>query len=197
MNRLKTQFISDDSATQRSGRAGRLSAGVSYRLWSRQQQQRLLKHSAAEIHHSDLTSFVLELANWGTLDTDELKWLDNPPQGSVKQAKELLHLLGAINKQGFISAHGEAMLKLGAHPRLAHMMLSAVKLKQTYLACLIAAILTEKDIYLATANKTNDINDRLLILLQPQPDLSKHFLKDINIQQVKIIKNQLMNFSGD
>lgn len=74
------------------------------------------------------------------------------------------------------------------------MMLSAVKLKQTYLACLIAAILTEKDIYLATANKTNDINDRLLILLQPQPDLSKHFLKDINIQQVKIIKKSADEF---
>jgi len=164
MNGLITHFISSDSAEQRSGRAGRLTAGVCYRLWTAQQQQRLVKHSLAEILHSDLSSLVLELANWGVQQVDELQWLDTPPASAVEQAKTLLQKLNAINKQGKITEHGRDMLKLGAHPRLAHMMLSAVKLEQAYHACLIASILTEKDLFLSAADKSADIHDRLNVL---------------------------------
>lgn len=95
MNRLKTQSISQDSAEQRSGRAGRLSAGVCYRLWTAQQQPRLLKHASAEILHSDLSSLVLELANWGVTQVDEMQWMDNPPTSATEQAKTLLQQLNA------------------------------------------------------------------------------------------------------
>ena len=164
MNRLKTQFISQDSAEQRCGRAGRLSAGVCYRLWTAQQQQRLIKHSLAEIQHSDLSTLVLELANWGVQQLDELQWLDTPPTSATEQAKKLLQQLNAIDDNGKIKQHGRNMLKPGAHPRLAHMMLSAVKLERPYHACLIASILTEKDLFLASAEKSYDIDDRLNVL---------------------------------
>jgi ATP-dependent helicase HrpB len=161
MNRLKTQQISQDSAEQRSGRAGRLSAGVCYRLWTAQQQSRLLKHASAEIMHSDLSSLVLELANWGVTELDEMQWMDTPPTSASEQAKTLLQQLNAIDDKGKIKPHGRDMLKLGTHPRLAHMMLSSVKLKQAYHACLIASLLTEKDLFLANADKSADIHDRL------------------------------------
>jgi len=144
MDSLKTQFIS--------------------RLWTKQQQQRLLKHSAAEILHSDLSTLVLELANWGVLNIDELKWMDKPPNSAINQAKALLTLLKAIDDKGRITQHGQLLLKLGTHPRIAHMILSAAALQQAYSACLIAAILTEKDFYYARADKTADIQDRLKIL---------------------------------
>jgi len=166
MNRLKTQTISQDSAEQRCGRAGRLSAGFCYRLWTAQQQSRLLKHSTAEILHSDLSTLVLELANWGVQQVDELQWLDVPPASAIEQAKTLLQQLDAIDSNNRISPHGRDMLKLGTHPRLAHMMLSAIELQQGYHACLIASILTEKDIFLSTAEKSSDIHDRLNILQQ-------------------------------
>ena len=86
---LVTHFISADSAEQRSGRAGRLTAGTSYRLWTAQQQQRLVKHSSAEILHSDLSSLVLELANWGVRQVDELQWLDRHPTAAVDQTSIL------------------------------------------------------------------------------------------------------------
>jgi len=164
MNRLKTQAISQDSAEQRSGRAGRLSAGSCYRLWTAQQQQRLLKHSIAEVLHSDLSTLVLELANWGVTQVSELQWLDVPPASAIEQAKELLQQLDAIDETGKIKQHGRNMLRLGTHPRLAHMMLNAVEPGQQYNACLISAVLTEKDIYLAGADKSYDLHDRLNIL---------------------------------
>ena len=168
MNSLKTQFISQDSAEQRSGRAGRLSAGTCYRLWTTQQQQRLIKQALAEILHSDLSNLVLELANWGIQQVDELQWLDTPPASAMTQATTLLQQLNALDSDRKITPHGRDMLKLGCHPRLAHMMLSADKfndnLKRGYHACLIASILTEKDLFLPGALKSVDIQDRLNIL---------------------------------
>jgi len=169
MNRLNTRSISQDSAVQRSGRAGRLSAGVCYRLWTATQQPRLLKHVPAEILHSDLSSLVLELANWGVTRVDELQWMDLPPLSATEQAKALLQQLGAIDERGKITGHGRDMLRLGTHPRLAHMMLAAVQLDQAYHACLIASLLTEKDIFQArsdnNSDKSADIHDRLHVLM--------------------------------
>ena len=165
MNRLNTQSISQDSAVQRSGRAGRLSAGVCYRLWTAEQQPRLLKHASAEILHSDLSSLVLELANWGVTQVEEMQWMDLPPISATEQAKTLLQQLSAIDDRGKIKSHGRDMLKLGTHPRLAHMMLAAVKLDQAYHACLIASLLTEKDIFQANADKSADIHDRINVLV--------------------------------
>jgi len=192
MNGLITRFISEDSATQRSGRAGRLSAGVCYRLWTSQQQQRLLKHTLAEVLHSDLTSLVLELANWGVQQVDELQWMDIPPLSAVEQAGELLQQLNAVNAQGVITPHGSKMLTLGAHPRLAHMMLSAVGLHQAYHACLIAAMLTEKDFFQSQSAKSFDIHERLILLRNFKSTNSKH--KDINYQQCKIILQSANDF---
>lgn len=165
MNRLKTQTISADSAEQRSGRAGRLSAGHCYRMWTEPQQKRLRQHSIAEILHSDLSSLVLELANWGVQDTRELHWLDLPPAGAFASAKQLLQQLAALDDEGKITSHGRTMLKLGTHPRLAHMLLSSIELGQAYHACMIASLLTEKDIFPAHIEKSIDIHERLKVLL--------------------------------
>lgn len=164
MNGLKTQFISDDSATQRSGRAGRLSAGICLRMWTSQQQQRLVKHSLAEILHSDLSTLVLELANWGVKHVNELQWMDEPPEKSVIKAVELLRKFNAVDESGKISEHGRELLSLGSHPRLAHMMISAIKHNQVYHACLIASILSEKDLFYSHKDKTFDIIDRINVL---------------------------------
>jgi len=217
MNSLLTQFISEDSAIQRSGRAGRLTAGICYRLWTSQQQQRLVKHSLAEILHSDLSSLVLELANWGVQTIDELQWLDKPVASAIEQAQILLIKLSAIEHNsadiGKITTHGRDILKLGAHPRLAHMMLSSLELKQSYHACLIASILSEKDIFLSNAEKSIDIHDRIMILQNfikgnnKNSDLNQY---DIDIPQCKLIiqtasdlfqrlkkSNSNINFSSD
>lgn len=184
MNRLMTQAVSQDSATQRCGRAGRLSAGVCYRLWSQQQQSRLIKHSLAEILHSDLSTLALELANWGVSQVDELQWLDTPPASAIEQAKILLQQLNAINDVGKINQHGRNMLRLGTHPRLAHMMLSAVELQQSYHACLLASILTEKDIYLANTEKSYDLHERLKIIQAVNSSNNKN-QHGIDLQQCK------------
>jgi len=180
MNSLHTTMISLDSATQRSGRAGRLDAGICYRLWSQSQHKRLTAHQNAEILRSDLAPVILELAQWGIQDVDELCWLDLPPPGATAQAKDLLHNLQAIDEQGRITPHGTKMLSLGIHPRLAHMLLTAQLIGHETLSCLLAALLTEKDILIG--QKTSDLTFRVTIMQQ--------FIQNKSIDNSQINKHQ-------
>ncbi|MCO6411741.1 MAG: ATP-dependent helicase HrpB [Thiogranum sp.] len=143
LTRLVTLPVSRAAADQRCGRAGRLEAGVCYRLWP--EHQHLLPAARPEILEADLAPLVLELAQWGVQDAAQLRWLDSPPAAHLAQARQLLQQLGALDGGGRITAHGRAMLQLGAHPRLAHMMLRARELGYAALACELAALLSERD----------------------------------------------------
>jgi ATP-dependent helicase HrpB len=163
MNRLETVYISQDSAEQRSGRAGRLSAGKCFRLWTESQHKKLPRHSTPEILISDLAPLMLELANWGAHHINELHWLDLPNEGSAAQARELLCELGALDHDFRITTHGQKMLSLGTHPRFAHMILRGAELGCSEAACLLAALLSEKDIYRGNARHA-DMDKRMTLL---------------------------------
>src|SRR5262245_29071920 len=121
MTRLETVRVSQASADQRRGRAGRLEPGVCYRLWPEEAQRGLLPFTPPEILDADLAPLALELAAWGVSDAATLPWLTSPPAASLATARELLLDLGAIDSGGAITPHGRAMVGLGQHPRLAHL----------------------------------------------------------------------------
>ncbi len=146
MNRLVTDRVSKASAEQRAGRAGRLEPGMCYRLWSAGEQQAMAAFAAPEITEADLASMVLELAQWGTRDPEQLTWLDPPPEAHWNQARDLLQWLQALDASGAITDHGRAMLELGLHPRLAHMILRGRQRGLGALAADLAALLSERDI---------------------------------------------------
>ena len=157
MTRLDTQRISRAAATQRAGRAGRLEAGVCYRLWSEAQHDQLVAYDAAEILQADLSGLALQLSRWG-VKPEELAWLDVPPAASFAQACDLLSRLGALDERGVITAHGQAMADLPTHPRIAHLLLRGQALGLASLACDIAALLGEKDILRGSGA---DLHDRI------------------------------------
>ena len=144
LSRLETIRISRDSADQRAGRAGRLAPGVCYRMWSEVTHQPLGDHIVPEIMEADLASLVLDMAQWGIVDIQQMTWLTPPPKGPLMQATELLHQLEAL-ENGRITDHGKQMLKLPCHPRIAHMLLLAEDEDQLGLATDIAALLEERD----------------------------------------------------
>ncbi len=147
MSHLTTITVSQQSAEQRRGRAGRLEPGLCVRLWSEAEQRILTPRTAPEILDADLTSLALELAQWGIPDPQELLWLDPPPSGAMTQARQLLQSLGAFDSQGRITPHGQAMADLPMHPRLAHMVLKGKTLGMGALACDLAAALSERDVF--------------------------------------------------
>jgi ATP-dependent helicase HrpB len=145
MTRLETVRVSQASADQRRGRAGRLEPGVCYRLWTEEAQRGLLPFTPPEILDADLAPLALELAAWGVSDASTLPWLTPPPASALATARALLLDLGAIDSGGAITPHGRAMVRLGQHPRLAHLVLKGRALRQGKVAALITAILGERD----------------------------------------------------
>lgn len=131
--RLETVNISQASADQRAGRAGRVAEGTAYRLWP--QSRRLDSSRGAEIMQAELSGLALELAAWGSV---ALPWLDPPPTGALAQAHELLERLGALDAQRRITALGRHMLALGATPRLGAAAMRAPETLHALVADLLA-----------------------------------------------------------
>jgi len=185
LTRLETIPVTQDSADQRRGRAGRLEPGVCYRLWTEKEQQQLSPRRPPEILDADLAPLVLDLAQWGTTDPTELSWLTPPPAGTVAQAKELLTNLGAIDQTGHITPHGKRMADLPVHPRLAHMLVASAPLKLTSLACDLAALLGERDLLRGTGSKQTDLRLRLDALHGDRRHLGEASIDRGAMQRVK------------
>lgn len=145
MSRLATVRASLASAEQRRGRAGRLAPGVCYRLWDKAAEGALPRFSPPEMLVADLAPLALDLAAWGVADPAQLAWLDPPPAAPMAQARELLTGLGALDESGTITRHGRALAALPMHPRLAHMVTLGAERGEGSLACLLAALLGERD----------------------------------------------------
>jgi ATP-dependent helicase HrpB len=165
MSRLVTGRVSQAAADQRRGRAGRLSEGDCYRLWSEGTHASLSPQTPPEILHADLAPLALELACWGAADATSLAWLDPPPAAPLAQARDLLLKLEAIDAGTRVTKHGRVLQKLGMHPRLAHMLIEAQQLGAARLACDLAAILSERDILRAGVGARDaDLRLRVAVL---------------------------------
>jgi ATP-dependent helicase HrpB len=147
MTRLDTVRVSRASADQRRGRAGRSSAGVCYRVWPEYENAHLLASTPPEIASADLAPLALDLATAGVSDPLELRWLDPPATAAFNQALELLRELDAIDHSGSITPHGRELSALPVHPRLAQMLQQAHAIGATALACDLAALISERDIF--------------------------------------------------
>ena len=113
---LVTRRASQAAATQRAGRAARQGAGVAYRLWEEGGHAGRPAFVEPEIETSDLSELVLKLARWGTVDANELRWLDPPPQSAMAAARDGLETLGALDGSGRITPWGEAIAALPMAP---------------------------------------------------------------------------------
>ncbi|HEY5379220.1 MAG TPA: ATP-dependent helicase HrpB [Pseudolabrys sp.] len=144
LTRLETVRVSRAAADQRRGRAGRTEPGVCYRLWEEPQTGSLEAYTRPEILSADLSSFVLDLAQWGASDPSKLAFIDPPPQAAMNEARALLTELGALDVQGRITDEGRKLRALPLPPRLARMVVDAGEAGAGEQAAAIAAVLTER-----------------------------------------------------
>ena len=144
LTRLETVRASRAAVDQRRGRAGRTEPGVCYRLWDEPQTASLAAYTQPEILSADLSSLVLDLAQWGVADPAGLAFLDPPPAPALKEAKSLLSELGALDADGRITTEGHSLRALALPPRLARMIVDSNRFGSGEEAAEIAAVLTER-----------------------------------------------------
>jgi ATP-dependent helicase HrpB len=177
LTRLTTLRISRAAAEQRAGRAGREAPGVAIRLWSTALHRGLAAHDRPEILEAELSGLVLDCAAWGAAP-GELPFLDPPPQGALAAATALLTELGALDPSGRITDAGSRMAALGAHPRLAAMLLAVRTPGEAALAADLAALLEERD-PLRRPDAPADIGLRLAALAEGDPAADRGALSRI------------------
>jgi ATP-dependent helicase HrpB len=166
MSRLVTEKVTRAEATQRAGRAGRVADGTCFRLWTKGEEGALLAYPPAEIEAADLAGLALELALWGAAPAD-LAFLTPPNPGAYAEAQGLLRMLGGLDDQNRITAHGKTLAALPLHPRLAHML--AVAGPE---AALLAALLADRDPL--SRGAPVDLSLRLSALRDPKAYADRH-----------------------
>ena len=141
--RLELVPISQASAEQRAGRAGRTAPGVCWRLWDESSHRGRPAAETPEVLRSDLAEPLLALFALG--ERRDFPWLDSPPAEAVENARRLLQLLGAIDEEDRVTPLGNELVRLPAHPRLGRLLLAGARhgvLRETSVA---AALLSERD----------------------------------------------------
>lgn len=137
---LNVQPISQASATQRAGRAGRTRPGRCLRLYPTHDFYARPTHDAPEIKRLDLAELVLELKAAGVEQVGAFAFFEAPHAQALEQAELLLRRLGALSPQGVLSKLGRRMLAFPVHPRQARLLLEAegrgVGLEGSWLAAL-------------------------------------------------------------
>ncbi len=146
LNSLQIEAISQASADQRSGRAGRTGPGVCYRLWTESGQRNRLPQTTPEVQRTELSEIVLQLHALGIEKAVDFDWLDAPDSEAVQLAEWLLWQLGAFeetpDRRVKLSGIGRQMLKLPMSPRYARMLIEGAKRGTFATTALCAALVS-------------------------------------------------------
>ena len=174
INTLLVEKISQASADQRAGRAGRTAPGVCMRLWSREEHSHRAAQELPEIKRLDLAEVVLTLKAAGVENLRKFRWLEPPDEQSLAHAEELLTDLGALKARAqagsetrddsaAITPVGRKMLAFPLHPRYSRMLLAAQDYGCVYQASLVAALTQGRDLLLRNVGRdTSELREDLL-----------------------------------
>lgn len=144
MNVLRVCSISQSSADQRAGRAGRTEPGKCYRLFSEEDFQSMPSHQDPEIHKVHLGIAVLRIIAMGIKNVREFDFIDAPSPKAIDMAIDNLIHLGAITcKDGAfqLTEDGRYLVKLGIEPRLGRLILESLHYRLCKEGIVLAAVM--------------------------------------------------------
>ncbi|MGA1338782.1 MAG: ATP-dependent helicase HrpB [Opitutales bacterium] len=143
---LLVEPVSQASAEQRAGRAGRTGPGRCIRLWSQTDHEARPLREVPEIRRVDLSETILLLLSSGWGEAASFPWYEKPDDKALQRALTVLADLGAVDAQGKLTSLGRRMSVFPAHPRYARMLLAAGDLDCVYEVCRIAGLAQGRDI---------------------------------------------------
>ncbi|MFD9611606.1 ATP-dependent helicase HrpB [Streptomyces sp. NPDC059083] len=141
---LATVTVSEATATQRLGRAGREAFGFVYRCWAEAADGGRPRFPSPEIKVADLADFALRVSCWGDPTAEGLALLDPPPSGAMAAAREVLGSIGAVDGDGRATERGVRMSRLRLHPRLGRALLDGASEVGVRRAAEVVALIGEE-----------------------------------------------------
>ncbi len=156
MDRLQLVRISQASADQRAGRAGRTGPGICLRMWPERTHRDRPAQDEPEIRRLDLAGPVIQLRTWGEKDLRTFPWFEAPAEAALEQAEATLRRLDALDAAGNVTELGKAMARLPIHPRLGRVLLEGLRLGRPEEAALAAALLSERDPFARVESVVSD-----------------------------------------
>ncbi len=175
---LRVARISQASAHQRAGRAGRLRPGRVIRLYPEADFVRRPLHETPEILRRELSALFLQLHATGVSRPAEVRWLDPPPGKAVRNAEALLRSLGALSESGGLTSVGRAMVRMPVHPRLARLAVEAARRGAPETGCAVAAALSE-GLRLPESAPASGPSDLIALVERPLPPSVRRLAKQI------------------
>jgi ATP-dependent helicase HrpA len=123
VQRLPIEKISQASANQRTGRAGRTSAGVCIRLYSEEDFAARPVFTPPEIVRTNLASVMLQMAALGLGTIEEFPFVEPPGTRAIRDGAATLFELGALDEEHRLTRVGRELARLPVDPRVGRIIL--------------------------------------------------------------------------
>lgn len=123
--RLPVEDISQSSANQRAGRAGRLGPGIAIRLYAEEDFEKRPRFTQPELQRANLAEVILRMKAFGLGEIETFPFLNPPVSASIRAGYRLLHELGALDELNQLTPLGKELARLPLDPVLGRMLLQA------------------------------------------------------------------------
>jgi ATP-dependent helicase HrpA len=123
--RLPVEDISQSSANQRTGRAGRVQDGICIRLYDQDDFEKRPRFTQPEIQRANLAEVILRMKAFRLGEIETFPFLNPPHAAAIRAGYTLLHELGALNDTNELTALGHELARLPIDPTLGRMLLQA------------------------------------------------------------------------
>eukprot|EP00898_Chlorokybus_atmophyticus_P004046 jgi/Chlat1/4642/Chrsp3S05597 len=171
MDALVVTPISQASARQRAGRAGRTGPGKCYRLYTESAyKNEMLPTSVPEIQRTSLGMTVLTLKALGINDLLNFDFMDPPPPQTLILALEQLYNLGALDEEGLLTRLGRKMAEFPLEPPMSKMLIASVDLGCSEEILTVVAMLSAQNVFYRPREKQAQADQKKAKFFQPEGD---------------------------
>jgi len=171
MDSMVVTPITQASARQRAGRAGRTRAGVCFRLYTEHaHNHEMLPQPVPEIQRSNLAAVVLQMKAMGVNDLMHFDFMDKPTPAALVGAQHELFTLGALDEEGTLTPMGRKMAEFPVLPNQAKVLLSSVDLRCSAEALTVVAMLNAEGVFYRPRDKLAQADQRIARFTQPEGD---------------------------
>ncbi len=199
IQRLPIERVSQASANQRAGRCGRVAEGICIRLYSEQDYLARPEFTEPEIHRTNLSAVILQMASLKLGDIADFPFVQPPDDKMIRDGKTSLHEVNALDKKGNITELGKQLARFPTDPKLGRMLLAAEKQHCLTEVAIIVAALSIQDPKEKPADKMQQAESKHAVFKHEESDFLTllNLWNEFELQKKHLSNNKLRKYCKD